>query len=209
MNNNTLLTIAAIVMVVSVFSLGFTYYSVSSFKEGFLTGYVTQNGTIYINITSNAAINLTNSIINWSNGTLTPGATYAVLYTADGAVTNGTWQTQTNGFTIENIGTVNVSIKVLAGKTAATFIGGTSPLYQYNVTNVEAGSCLNSTGLTLTQLYNVNVTAPGTYVCDQLSFLDGSDSIKIDIKLGIPLDNTMTKDIISTDQIQITAVQSV
>ena len=207
-SQNALLGVAAIVLIVAALSMGFTYYSIASFKQGLLTGNAVANGTIYINITSSAAINFTNSIINWSNGTLTSGASYALLSTSGpNYVVNGTWVPVTNGFTIDNIGNVNLSINIRSGKTNASFIGGTGPIYKYNVTNIETGSCVASPGFTLGQFYDVNTTGVGTPVCGNLSYVDTRDSIRIDIMLGIPYDAPATSSLL-TDQIQVTASQS-
>lgn len=206
-SQNALFAIAAIVLVVAALSLGFTYYSISSFKQGFLTGHVTANGTIYINITSSAAINFSTSVISWGNGSLTAGSTYANLSTSTGTVTGGTWVPVAQGFVVDNIGNINLSVTVLAGKTNATFIGGTGPRYKYNITNVEAGSCVNATGFNLGEFYDTNITSPGTYACSNLSYVDSRDSIRIDIFLGIPYDAPATNANL-TDQIMITAAQS-
>jgi len=205
-SEKAILTIAAVVMLVAAISLGFTYYSISSFKDSLFTGYVTANGTIYINITSAAAINLTTSIINFSSGRVSAGSTYAVLSTSAGTVVNGSWANVTQGFIVENIGNVNVTISLKTGKTNQTFINGTGPLYQLNVTNSESGSCINVTGFALSQWYNANIT--GFNVCSNLSYLDSADTIRIDVKLGVPYDAPSSNGAMLSDQVEVTAVQA-
>jgi hypothetical protein len=203
-SEKAILSIAAVVMLVAAISLGFTYYSISSFKDSLFTGYVTANGTIYINITSAAAINLTTDVINFSSGRVSAGSTYAVLSTSSGTVVNGSWANVTQGFVVENIGNVNVTISLKNGKTNQTFIGGTGPLYQLNVTNNEAGACVNVTALS--QWYNANIS--GVSICSNLSYLDSADTIRIDVRLGIPYDAPSSNGAMLSDQVEVTAVQA-
>lgn len=201
--NNALLIIAAVVLIVAALSLGFTYYSISSFKDSLFTGYVTQNGTIYLNITSTASINMTTNVINWSNGSLNQGAVYAVLSTSDNSVTNGTWQQVGSGFRVENNGNVNVSLSIKSGKTNASFIGGTGPMYMWNISNVDPSSCTNTSGVNLAvEFTDVNNT--GKTICDVFEFVDARDTIEIDIKLGVPYDAPAVSAML-TDQIEVTA----
>jgi hypothetical protein len=75
---------------------------------------------------------------------------------------------------------------------AEEFIGGQAgggPLYQFNVTNVEAGSCIPPGGFNLGDYHDVNDTSPGTRVCDVFRFDDSSDEIRIDILLRVPSDS--------------------
>jgi len=184
-SENFLLTIAVIAVLVSAFGLGFTYVTLENFKQNWLTGFVTSSGTVNVSISTSAAINFTTSLVNWGSGNVNNGSLLAVLDTSAGTVTNGTWTPVTTGFKIENYGNVNVSLSLKTGLNASGFIGGTSPLYQYNVTNNETSSCINSTALGVWQ--DVNATAPsGTLFCSLFSFLDSSDLIRVDIKLAIP-----------------------
>jgi len=197
-SDNFLLTIAIIAVAVSLFGLGFTYFTLDNFRENWLTGYVTQ-GTVNISVSSIASINFSTANINWGSGSVTIGQTSATLDTSSNSVTNGNWTQVGNGFVIENIGNANVSIELATGEDAAGFIGGTSPSYQYNVSNVEADSC-TAADVTLATFYDVNKTVGvGTRVCNPLNFIDASDTIRIDLKLVVPynsktgvLSDTMT-----------------
>ena len=198
-SENTILIVAVVAMLVSAFSLGFTYFSISNAKSGLLTGYATStsNATINITVASNIAINFTTNNINFGSGSLSPGTVYSVLDTAAGTVVNGTWTPISTKLVLENIGTANVSLNIMTGKNATYFINGTTPLYQYNVTNSEATSCSNltgngstmSSGFVLSTLNNVNTTSPGMLVCDKFGYADTADVIKIDFRLGIPYDS--------------------
>ena len=208
MKSENFLSVAAVISVIMlILSFGVAYYSVSSFKHNFLTGFATtSNGTILINITSAVSINFTTSSINWGAGRVTEGSTQAVLDTGNSAnpVINGTdWTSVTQGFILENIGSLNASIKLFTSKNATTFIGGTSPSYQYNISNNKSGSCpAGNQAVTFGNYNDVNITNPGTTVCSRLQFLDSTDTLRIDIKLVVPYDAPTGN---SSDQMQATA----
>ena len=179
------LTIVAVCT--SILAAGFVYYSFSEF--GSLSGFATSTGVANLTIDTQAIINFTTNSINWGSGRVDNGQTVAQLTTLETSnVTNGNWTLTTpGGFRIVNIGNVNVTLDLLAGKTAATFIGGTTPGYQWNVSNVESGSCANNQTF-LGFWVNINTTSPGTRFCGNFTFYDTLDSIRIDINLSIPYD---------------------
>jgi hypothetical protein len=194
MKDNTLLLIVAVVAVsVSLFAAVFTYLSIANLATT-ITGFQSSTGEANLTVETSATINFTNGSINWGNGKVNFGVAAASLDTEGltGAVVGGNWTAQT-GLNIENIGNVNVSIKIAAGKTNDTFIGGNLPVYRLNVTEIESGSCLNSTGGTahLTNINRsivVNTTTTGTIFCYILPFTDSYDKIRVDINLTVPSD---------------------
>jgi len=152
-----------------------------------LTGRVTDTGSIYMEIISETNINFSVSNVNFGNGNLDLGATSATIDTL-GNVVNGNWTAITQGFIIENIGNNNVTLKLASEKTAAQFLSGTNPVYQYNISNSEANSCTESE-VTLGAWTDVNSTSPGTLICNPLDFVNSQNEIRIDIKLTIPSDS--------------------
>ena len=116
-----------------------------------ITGFASQaNATVNITISTLLSINFTTAKIDWGSGTFNAGSTRANLTTADyedglANAIGGTWSITTaangsKGFVLENVGSVNATLNLMAGKTAATFLGGTSPFYQFNITSIEASS---------------------------------------------------------------------
>jgi hypothetical protein len=85
--------------------------------------------------------------------------------------------------TLENNGTRQANVTIQSDKSAATFIGGTSPTQSFKGTNSEAGSCTGT-------LQNVYTTLDTNEVniCSQLGYLDTNDTVKIDYQLVIPSD---------------------
>ena len=146
-------------------------------------------GTLNITIYDYVNINFTTNLVNFGNGAIDSGKSNASIDTL-GNVVNGNWTPINNGFILENMGNVNVSLDLKSEKTAVQFLGGTSPLYQYNFTDKagETGSCLNETFLKGTWI-NVNTTSSGDRLCNPLRFENSNDTIRIDIKLVIPSDS--------------------
>lgn len=205
--NHILLAIAVITVIVSIAAALYTYNIVNDFKDTWVTGFATSQSNATVNLTVNAitAINFTTNFINFGSGTVSAGSGNATLDTSAGTVTGGNFTANSAGFVLENIGNTNLSLDIYTTKSAASFLGGTSPLYQYNVSNVEASACANTTGavgtLPLNTFQTVNTTSPGTRVCDVFRFLDSTDRIRIDLRLGVPYDSTtgaLTDTIVAT-----------
>ncbi len=184
-NDKLLLTVAVIAVIVSVVAAGVTYFSLASLVTR-ISGFATNTGTANLTVESTASINFTTNNINWGSGRVNDGAESAQLTTLEtNNVTDGNWTLQTSGgLRIENIGNTNVSLDLATGKTADTFIGGTDPGYEWNVTNLEAGSCINASNLGV--FTDVNNTGDGTRFCSVFQYLDNRDSIRIDLNLTVP-----------------------
>lgn len=163
------------VIVLSVFYLGFK-----------LTGNATVTDTAVVNVTiaTNAAINFTTDFIDFGSGSVNTGQASATLNT-DGTVTGGSWTPVSTNFTLENIGNTDVSLTLKMGKTAAQYLGGTSPEYQFKFSNNEATSCVNSTPTgvwTATSTSDINL-------CSFFENGDANDTINIGVQLVIPSDS--------------------
>jgi len=182
MSDKSLLNAAIVLFVLSAGWLLMSYVGV--------TGFVTDTATVNVTITSTANINFTTDNINFGTGVVSSGGTQAVLDTSAGTTAGGTGFTPNSaGLILQNIGNVNVSV-TLEGSDVATFIGGTSPAYKYNVSNgggAEAGSCV--AGIDQGAWQDVNSTSPGTLICSPLQNLQASDTVRIDIQLTIPKDS--------------------
>ena len=185
-----LLVIAVVAVIASLIAAGFTYFSIASLVTK-VSGFAT--GEANLTIESLASINFTTNSIDWGSGQVDSGAPSAQLTTLEtGNVTNGNWTLATSGgLRIENIGNVNVSLNLSVGKSPSAFLGGTSPGYEWNVSNIETGSCLNSTGgtgnLNLGTWSSTSTTS--TNFCGILQFVTASDSVRIDLNLTVPSDS--------------------
>lgn len=192
--DNFLLAVAIAAVFVSLVAAGFTYFSMSNLVER-ITGYAT--GTVNLSVESTAAINFSTASISWGSGRVNPGASVASLTTFEtNNVSGGNWTlVNPGGLRIENIGNLNVTLNLSGAKTAATLLGGTGPVYKWNITNVEASSCLNATGGTVGMVTPLNVfndvNTTTVIACNIFPFVSGSDSIRIDFNLTVP-ENSLT-----------------
>ena len=104
--------------------------------------------------------------------------------------------TVTQGFVLENDGTINLTVDLVSNATADQFIGGDAALnsFQWRIANNETAACLNLTGPA--NFTEVNTTAPGTRICQPrfgeassaLNFLDSADTLLININVTLPYD---------------------
>ena len=202
-SDDTLLIVAVIAVLVSAVGLFVSYSSILPLDVRFAPTN-TSTGTINVTVVANTAINFSVNNINWSSGFHPPNTDFVILSTSNGS--NGTnWRTVTQGFVLDNLGTVNVTLFVKTEKNATQFIGGSlggGPVYQYNVTNLDAGACGNTTGFNLGVFRDVNNTVGtlGDKVCggagslgpgfffNGVPGLGGQNSIRIDVLLRIPSD---------------------
>jgi len=167
-----LLHVAIVVIIVSLFFIGAK-----------LTGHATETGVINITIVSSAAINLTTDFIDFGGGAVDSLASFAYLDT-EGGVTGGNWSAVSQGFLLENIGNVNVTFNVSGDKTAATFLGGSSPQFRYKISDNESNSCLGNGASTYAEI--TTGEQPG---CSIFRFADSNDTVEIDFNLTVPYDS--------------------
>ena len=170
---NILMYVSILVIAVSIFYLGFK-----------VTGHATDTAVVNITITSTTAINFTTDFLDFGSGSVNTGATNATVDT-DGTVSGGSWSPLSNNFTLENIGNTNVNLSLKVGKTAAAFIGGTSPAYMFKYANKEANSCTNTTSMGTW----LSTSTSDTFICSNFSSADTKDTINIGVRLVIPSDS--------------------
>ena len=186
------LSLAFIAFFIAVLATILTYSSVVNVIDR-ITGY--QTGEANLTIATQAEINFTTRAISWGSGKVNSGSTSASLTTfGSNNVTGGNWTlTTSGGLRIVNIGNVNVTLNLTVAKTPDSFIGGTSPIYRWNLTAVEANSCINITGGTgvsprMNSFFNASPAAVDNLFCDRFRFEAGNDEVRLDFNLTIPED---------------------
>ncbi len=201
---NFLFGVAVAAVIVSVIAAGITYFSIADLVSK-ISGYQTL-GEANLTVETLAQVNFSIRAISWGSGRVTPGFTAASLTTSNHTgvanVTGGNWSLdsdsgtaglQASGLVIENIGTVNVTLNLTVGKNASQFIGGTNPAYEWNLTNLNANSCLNTTGLPMAVRINTwfpaNTTKFSALWCDVFPFRAAQDAVRLDFNLTIPEDS--------------------
>ncbi len=147
-----------------------------------LTGHAT-TGVVNVTIDTSIVLNFSTSLLDFSNGTVTTSP--AKIY-SNGTTVGGTWDPVNGQLVLENVGNVDVSIDLNMNKTAAVFIGGTSPDVQAHVTDNETNSCDDEGSQTFANY--ASITNSGQTACGNLSYQPGSNSINIDFGLIIPND---------------------
>jgi len=191
-SNKLLISLIAILLILVVANV-----IILVVKNVEFSGHATsQTGYVNITITTSISVNMTRSTIDWGSGVVADTKLSASLNTTSesAAVSDGNWSTDNaKAFILQNIGNINASLVFSSTKTAATFLGGTGPKYQWNFTNKDAGSCTG--GITLAAWTDVNSSATP---CLQFGFLDTQDELYIDISLLVPYDAAGTKSDIIT-----------
>ncbi|MFH1064362.1 MAG: hypothetical protein V1729_04740 [Candidatus Woesearchaeota archaeon] len=196
--SNKTLTIIVIITLAVAFSSTMLFYS--KFKGDKLTAAATTDQAVArLNITSRASINFTISSVDWGSGYVNETVYYCQLNTEGlndpGNCTNFT--TVSEGLRIENDGNRNVQLNISTNNTAAQFLGGTGPLYQWKFGFNESDSC-GSAGVGSTCVTNASAlnyqsytTTPTTSVevCPCFRSDNTNDVLNLELQLRVPSDS--------------------
>ncbi len=214
-------SLATLLIVAIVVSIGGTWLVIDR-APGILqiTGAPsTDTGTATVTIESTASVRFAVNTINFGTGKVNTsvGNTECIL---DSNGTNDSnkcinFTAQFGNLSLENDGSVNVTVQLASDVAAAAFIGGSGvpPQFKYAVVQNETMSCRNGTGgggnvisLPITSncttingvggnctifpdfWANVNTTSPGTTICQRLLYNNTDDSIGIEVNITIPFD---------------------
>jgi len=172
--------------IIAVFSLILIIISIANIGIRF-TGHVTNvtdTAVVNVTITSTAAINFTTDFIDFGDGLVDAGESSATINTEGGACTNGNWSVISTPLVLVNIGNQNVTLWISSDETAETLLGGTSPSFQYKITNTsgETGCAGSPSGYQ-------DFSGTPTVICSLLEIYATKDSIDVDIQLIIPSDS--------------------
>lgn len=189
-------------IVLAVLAVGFaalnSYFVFDKYsKIGELTGYTGSSGYVNVTVSAVLSINFSQDSIVWGVGSIDTGQNNASLLVTNGAgtaVTRGNWSTTgVKPLSIDNIGSVNVSLNIAGSKNETDLFGSSSTIghrmYKLNFTNSDSASCWNDT-INLLQWYDINKSGAGTKICSQFGFLDTQDQINISVALAVPYDGT-------------------
>lgn len=213
-SNKTLLVLALVAIIIS---LGGTWLSLSKLQLSGLTGRSptpVTSGTAQLNIQAQAIVNVSQPTINWGNVAVSQGNETCIINSETGAsdrcsTCSGTpCSTPDSGFTFHNIGNVCINVSVAAGKSAATFIGGTiagGPMYKWKARNqtTVGGYVINITP----NYYNTTTGASLAYFnMSPTNYSVGqNESAFLDLNITIPRDAPKGA---KTDTITFTAVET-
>jgi hypothetical protein len=153
-----------------------------------------------INITARASINWTVYTVNWGTGYVNDTAASCLLNTegANNPANCTNFTTVTQDLMLENDGNQRVSVNLSSNASAAQFLGGTNPAFQWKLNNNESGSCgspgagtactANATALQYQSVYSTVSTTP-VEICPCFNFANPNDVIGTDLQVVIPTDS--------------------
>ena len=191
-------TLMLLLVVSIVVALGGTFMSLSKLYSSptSITGAaVSPNASVILTVNSVASLTFTASSVNFGTGSVNTSGGFSNCTLSTVSTRYGC-----NGFnvvaaplTLENDGNTNLTVQLVSNVTAAQFIGGSAPVFQYNVSVNETGSCLNSTQEVEIEAFpatftNVNTTDPGNIICPKLQFRNSNDTLNIGVNISIPVD---------------------
>jgi len=187
-------TLALLLVAAIVVSIGGTLISLNNVNQG-ITGHVTSNatGTTSVNVGAVTTLRFDISSVDFGAGSVnTSGGFNNCTMWINGTTTitqtgcTGFNTTNINGaFVIENAGTTYLNVTLNCSKNASTFIGGTSPAFQFVISNNNTGSCvsgINYTGWTDAAISPVNI-------CTNLTPSKPNSTMLIGVQVRIPQDS--------------------
>jgi hypothetical protein len=200
-----LIFVAILSFIFSMVSLWTVWFSTRIFFSD-ISGRVS-NGELNLTVEILNEVNFSVRAISWGSGRVDQEVTAASLTTSNFTgipnVTGGNWTLDDNpgiagfqstgGMRIENIGNVNVTINFTVAYNASIWIGGTNPITEWNLSVLEANSCLNVSranrgfgGLQINNYYEANTTPIGRIGCVVFLALGIQDTLRLDFNLTIP-----------------------
>lgn len=180
--------VLAVIAIVAIL-IAFINFSISFSRfvhlRNVLTALVTSEGYVNLSVSTTANVNFSVNTLNFGAGTHDAGTTTNASLDSTGTTsTRGNWSWSNQRLILDNVGNVNVSLNLSAGKTAAAFLGGNSPGYWWNISNSDAAACANTSA---TDRWLATTTTE-TYFCSRLGHGGIANSIRIDILLHVPVD---------------------
>lgn len=190
--------LALLLLIAIVVSVGGTVFTLQRMSAAGVTGYVTSDpvtGKTNFSIDSSLSIRFVNALVPFGsgfvNGTMTSctmGTNNTPPLNTRGCINFNTTVHEAN-LTIENDGNVLANVSLNFTRNATTFIGGTSPQFQYEVTDGEASSCTDIRNASaFKEVGAIEVDGTDARVCDGLLFDDGNDLLEVGFWLLIPED---------------------
>jgi hypothetical protein len=192
--------LAFLVIVTFLITLGATVAYYSKFRGEKITAAATTTyGQARINITGRASINFTINRIDWGTGYVNDTATYCQLNSEglNNPANCTNFTTVYEGLRLENDGNRNVEVNVSTNNTAAQFIGGTNPVYEWKFANNESDSC-GSKGIGNNCVTNVSALQPQSYttvsvppllICPCFRAQNPSDLLNLELQIRVPSDS--------------------
>jgi hypothetical protein len=217
-SNKTIVGLLMVALVITVVGTVISVNKINSMDSGYLdlTGAATStSGTTTLQVDSNTAIVGIVTALDFGNGYVNSSDTACVLNSEGQRESNAScvgFNNLTQGFLIENTGNKNVSLNMscTGNCSAADFIGGTSPEFNYKVTsantaNDQSGqSSSNDTAVSCDEGWHNATYSPvgqlntnAYYICGDATSFNFSygaalDAVVVDFNVTIPDDANQT-----------------
>ncbi len=197
LSNKTLTIIVAVTLLVCI---GGTLVFYNKFEGDSISGALVEQAQARLNITARASINWTVNLVDWGSGYVNDTASYCQLNTEglNSPLNCTNFTTVYQGLRLENDGNRNLQVNVSTNNTAAQFLGGTNPQYQWKWANNESDSCgsrgigincvTNSSALNYQGSYSTT-SASSTEICPCFRSQNPSDLLNLELQVRIPSDS--------------------
>jgi hypothetical protein len=197
LSNKTLTILVAVTLLVFIGG-AFVFYS--SFQGEKISGALVEQARARINISSRASINWTINLVDWGSGYVNETASYCQLNTEglNNPLNCTNFTTVYEGLRLENDGNRNVEVNVSTNNSAAQFLGGTGPLYEWKWANNESDSCgsqgigvncvTNASALNYQTNYST-VSTTSALICPCFRAANPSDLLNMEIQIRVPSDS--------------------
>ena len=195
--SNKALSVLVVITLLTTMAGTYVYYT--KFKSEKITGATIEQAVARINITTRASINFTINSIDWGSGYVNDTASYCQLNSEgfSGGTNCTNFTTVYEGLRLENDGNRNVQLNISSNNSAAQFLGGSGPLYQWKFANNESDSCgsvgigtncvTNSSALNY-QAY-ASVSTSSVEVCPCFRASNPSDLLNLELLIRVPSDS--------------------
>ena len=195
--------VAVLLIVAIVVSLSTTFIAINKIEDikrfDAITGYGT-TGTVNITISQNISIFTVVTNISFGQGHVVVGSNVAAINSTNEGrlplitstiLTAHNWTNSTpcnpQSIEVRNDGNTHAAITLTSDKTADAFLGGTTPKFEFNISNKEAGSC-DSGAVDWTVISGASQT-----ICDNFTATSTKNEIYVDVRLQIPYDTVGDK----------------
>ena len=196
LSSKTLIIMVSISLLL-VLTSAFIFYS--RFNGEKISAALVEQARARLNITTRASINFTISDVDWGSGYVNETALYCQLNTEglNSPLNCTNFTTVYEGLRLENDGNRNVQLNVSTNNSAAQFLGGTSPIYQWKFANNETNAC-GSQGIGVNCVANasalnfqsyVSVSTSPTEVCPCFRASNPTDLLNLELQIRIPSDS--------------------
>lgn len=193
-------TLAILLGVSIMLSLGGLVVFLTKGGEEITGAAISPTAIARINITARASINWTVYTVDWGTGYVNDTSQYCILNTEgeNNASNCSNFTTVYEGLRLNNDGNRRVSVNLSSNVSAAQFIGGTSPLFQWKMLNNETNACGNvGPGFICTPnaslpLFNdayYDVSTTSNEICPCFFHGNDNDTMNVELQVRIPTDS--------------------